>query len=149
IQRSLRLPENVRELSVKKPETILFEDLGVAVHGQGFANRAVTEDLAASYPPARAGLVNVGVLHTSVDGREGHDAYAPTTLETLRSKGYDYWALGHVHKREVLSEDPWVVFPGNLQGRHAKETGPKGATLVTIASGRIAAVEHRPVDVVR
>jgi DNA repair exonuclease SbcCD nuclease subunit len=70
-------------------------------------------------------------------------------VETLTSKGYDYWALGHVHKREVLHTEPWIVFPGNLQGRHAKETGAKGATLVTVASGRIASVEHRSLDVVR
>jgi DNA repair exonuclease SbcCD nuclease subunit len=149
IPKNLKLPENVRELSVKKPETILFEDLGVAVHGQGFATRAVTTDLARDYPQARPGFLNIGVLHTSVDGREGHDAYAPTTVETLAGKGYDYWALGHVHAREVLSTDPWIVFPGNLQGRHAKETGPKGATLVTAPSGRVERVEHRALDVVR
>ena len=71
-------------------------------------------------------------IHTSVDGREGHDPYAPTRLDVLRSKGHDYWALGHVHEREVLCRNPWVVFPGNLQGRHARETGAKGATLVEV-----------------
>jgi DNA repair protein SbcD/Mre11 len=149
IAKNLRLPDNVRELSVRKPETVIFDDLGVAVHGQGFATRAVTDDLAARYPEPVPGLVNIGVLHTSMDGREGHEPYAPTTLATLAARGYDYWALGHVHKREVLSRAPWVVFPGNLQGRHARETGPKGATLVTIAGGRIAEVEARALDVVR
>jgi DNA repair exonuclease SbcCD nuclease subunit len=70
-------------------------------------------------------------------------------VESLRNKGYDYWALGHVHRREVLSEDPWIVFPGNLQGRHARETGPKGATLLTMEGGRIENVVHRDLDVVR
>ncbi len=149
IAKNLRLPDNVRELSVRKPESIVYDELGVAVHGQGFATRAVTDDLAARYPAPVAGLVNIGVLHTSMDGREGHEPYAPTTLATLATRGYDYWALGHVHKREVLSRAPWVVFPGNLQGRHAKETGPKGATLVTVAGGRVAEVEARALDVVR
>ncbi len=149
VAKNLTMPGNVRELSVKKPQTFLFEDIGVAVHGQGFATRAVTDDLAARYPDPASGLVNIGVLHTSMDGREGHEPYAPTTLATLAARGYDYWALGHVHKREVLSKEPWVVFPGNLQGRHAKETGPKGATLVTVAGGRIASVEARALDVVR
>jgi DNA repair exonuclease SbcCD nuclease subunit len=70
-------------------------------------------------------------------------------VATLAGKGSDYWALGHVHRREVLCEEPWIVFPGNLQGRHAKETGPKGATLVTVEEGRVAAVEARALDVVR
>ena len=149
IHKHLPLPDNVLELSAKRPETRRFEQLGLAVHGQSFAQRAVSEDLADRYPVALSGLVNIGLLHTSADGREGHDAYAPCSVETLRNKGYDYWALGHVHAREVLSTEPWIVFPGNLQGRHARETGPKGATLITVDHGRIASVEARALDVVR
>ena len=92
---------------------------------------------------------NIGLLHTSLTGREGHEDYAPCTLDDLKSKGYDYWALGHVHKREIVSEDPWIVFPGNIQGRHIKETGAKGATLVTVEDGRITGVEERELDVLR
>ena len=149
ITKSLRLPDNVRELSSKKPETLELADAGTCVHGQSFAQKATTDDLAARYPDATRGAFNIGLLHTCLDGREGHDRYAPTTLETMRAKGYDYWALGHVHAREVLSTEPWVVFPGNLQGRHAKETGSKGASLVTVESGNVTSVEHRALDVVR
>jgi DNA repair exonuclease SbcCD nuclease subunit len=149
VAKALRLPDNVRELSARKPETIELADAGVVVHGQSFSQRVTTEDLASRYPDRTSGALNVGLLHTSLDGREGHEPYAPTSLETLRSKGYDYWALGHVHAREVISTDPWVVFPGNLQGRHARETGPKGATVVAVEDGRIVSVEHRPLDVVR
>jgi DNA repair exonuclease SbcCD nuclease subunit len=67
----------------------------------------------------------------------------------LRSKGYHYWALGHVHAREEVSQDPWIVYPGNIQGRHVRETGAKGCTLVTVEEGEITAVEHRALDVVR
>ncbi len=143
------LPENVRELSVKKPESVVFEDLGVAVHGQGFASREVTDNIAKAYPPPHKGALNIGLLHTSVDGREGHDSYAPCSVKELLALEYDYWALGHVHRREVLHRDPWVVFPGNLQGRHVRETGAKGATLVSVESGRIVEVEHRVLDVAR
>lgn len=74
--------------------------------------------------------------------------YAPTKLDVLRSKGYDYWALGHVHKREIVSDEPLVVFPGNTQGRHIRETGPKGCELVTLETGGLR-TEHRPLDVLR
>ncbi len=148
ISKELRLPENVQELSTRKPQSVLFEQLGVAVHGQGFARREVPEDLAAGYPAPVAGMFNVGLLHTSLTGRPGHAPYAPTTLEVLRGKGYDYWALGHVHAREVVCEQPLVVFPGNLQGRHARETGPKGATLIELQDGR-AEARHEVLDAVR
>jgi DNA repair exonuclease SbcCD nuclease subunit len=145
----LRLPENVRELSYKKPDTFVLEELGVAVHGQGFDTREVTIDLSSRYPEPRRGLFNIGLLHTALEGRAGHATYAPCRLSALVDRGYDYFALGHVHTREVLSEKPWIVFPGNLQGRHARETGSKGATLVTVENEQVGSVEHRALDEVR
>jgi len=149
LTKHLRLPANVQELPTRKPATVELPDLGVTVHGQGFPKRAVTEDLAARYPDPVPGVLNVGLLHTALGGRPGHARYAPTSAEVLRQRGYDYWALGHVHTREVVSEDPWIVFPGNLQGRHLRETGAKGATVVEVRDGRIAQVGHRVLDVVR
>ena len=149
ITRTLPWPENVHVFSTKKPETWALDDLGVVIHGQGFATRKVTEDLAAAYPDPVAGVLNIGLLHTALDGRAGHDTYAPTTADALARKGYAYWALGHVHAREIVREDPWVVFPGNLQGRHIRETGAKGAMVVDVKGTKIASVEHRALDVVR
>lgn len=146
--RSLRLPEGVHVLSADAPETVVFEDLGLAVHGQSFARIAETDDIAARYPAALRGLVNVGLLHTALEGRRGHDRYAPTTVARLRDKGYDYWALGHVHRREVVATDPYIVFPGNLQSRQIRESGAKGATLID-AGTVITGVRHVPVDVLR
>ena len=150
ISRTLRLPDNVRELPTGAPGTFALEEHGVAIHGQGFAHREVREDLSAAFPEARRGCFNIGLLHTNVvGGRPGHENYAPSTLGGLASKGYDYWALGHVHERAVLCEAPWVVFPGNIQGRHVRETGEKGCTLVTVDGGEVLAVEHRALDVLR
>ena len=149
ITKALTPPDNVRYLSTKEPETVLLEEHRVAIHGQGFATQVVDKDLSANYPAAVAGKFNLGMLHTSLDGREGHAPYAPCSADGLRSKGYDYWALGHVHKREVVSEDPWIVFPGCLQGRHARETGAKGCSLVTVDEGMVKSVVHQPMDVVR
>lgn len=149
ITKNMPLPDNVTLFSARKPQSVKLDDLGVIIHGQSYSSRAVTENLASQYPQNDSNYFNIGLLHTSLTGREGHEDYAPCTLDELKSKGYDYWALGHVHKREIVSEDPWIVFPGNIQGRHIKETGAKGATLVTVEEGRITEVEERELDVLR
>jgi len=149
LRKHLRMPENVRELRHSKPESVAFEDLNLVVHGQGFPEAAVKNDLTRNYPAPVAGAVNVGLLHTALDGREGHAPYAPCTLAGLVDRGYDYFALGHVHAHEIVSRTPWVVYPGNLQGRHAKELGPKGAVVVGFDSAKVTSVEHRALDVVR
>ena len=147
ITRIMPLPGNVTLFPHKKPHSVILDDLGVIIHGQSYSSRAVTENLASQYPQHDADSFNIGLLHTSLTGREGHEDYAPCTVDDLKSKGYDYWALGHVHKREIVSEDPLIIFPGNIQGRHIKETGAKSATMVTVEDGRITAVEERELDV--
>jgi DNA repair exonuclease SbcCD nuclease subunit len=137
LTKSLNLPDNVAVFDARKPKTLVWNDLGVALHGQSFEQRETRDDLAANYPPARSALFNLGVLHTALDGRPGHAPYAPTRLDTLRAKGYDYWALGHVHARETVCDSPPIVYPGNPQGRHARETGPKGCELVTVEDGAL------------
>jgi DNA repair exonuclease SbcCD nuclease subunit len=149
ISKSLRLPDNVHLFSTKQPETVTLDALGVAIHGQGYHTRALAENIARNYPQALPHYLNIGLLHTSLTGRQGHEPYAPCSLDDLKARGYDYWALGHIHQREEVSPSPWIVFPGNIQGRHIHETGAKGATLVRVEEGRIAAVEHRDLDVLR
>ena len=149
ITRQLRLPGNVALFSTRHPETEIVEEFDVALHGQGFARPKVSEDLSAAYPERDPALFNIGLLHTSLDGRPGHDPYAPCSVDGLRAKGYDYWALGHVHQREIVSEEPWIIYPGNLQGRHVRESGAKGCTLVTVDDGELVSQEHRALDVLR
>lgn len=149
ITKNLPLPTNVHSFSVRSVGTETIESLRVAVHGRGFANRHVADNVALSYPPALPGYFNIGVLHTSLTGRDGHDVYAPCSIQDLQRAGYDYWALGHIHKREIVADNPAIVFPGNLQGRHARETGEKGATLVSVVDGRITAIEALTLDAAR
>lgn len=148
--KGLRLPENVHVFPVRKPKTIRLDDLGVALHGQGFATKAVTQDLTAAYPAAIPSCYNIGLLHTSLTGYEGHDTYAPCTVEGLQQLGYDYWALGHIHQLQcVRAADPAIWYPGNIQGRHIRETDKKGCLLVTVHEGGHHEVDFRALDVLR
>ncbi len=149
ITKTLRLPENVHLFPSNQPATHTMDSLNVAIHGQSFATPAVKKDLSLLYPTPLPGYFNTGLLHTCASGREGHEPYAPCTVEGLRSKGYDYWALGHVHQHEVLWDDPWIIFPGNIQGRHIRETGPKGCVLVTVDDRGRPKIEFKPLDVIR
>lgn len=132
LTKSLPLPENVHVFSHQKAETFLLAEKNVAIHGQSFGTADLKDDISLDYPLPLPGKFNIGVLHTCASGREGHDSYAPCRLDALVSKGYQYWALGHVHKREVLHSDPPVIFPGNIQGRHIRETGEKGCFLISV-----------------
>ncbi|MFM2416486.1 MAG: hypothetical protein RL385_1209 [Pseudomonadota bacterium] len=145
----LSLSDNVHMFRADAAETIALETLGVSIHGQSYGQRDVKDNLALGYPEPRSGHFNVGLLHTACTGRAGHEAYAPCSVEELTRRGYDYWALGHVHAHEVLSSAPHVVFSGNLQGRSVRETGPKGAVVVRVAHGRVQSAEHRALDSVR
>lgn len=105
------------------------------VHGISYARRDVSENLALGFRRTADPGPQIGLLHANVGGVSDHAAYAPCTLHDLEHAGLDYWALGHIHKRAVLrAGQPWVVYPGNLQGRSPKpsETGPKGALIVDL-----------------
>lgn len=149
MSKKLALPPNVHVFDARKAGTFRIESLRVALHGRSFKDAATTENLAVGYPPPEPGWLNIGVLHTALEGNAAHATYAPCSLAELNAKGYDYWALGHVHEYAVLQRDPWVVFPGNLQGRHIRETGPRGAVLVTADETGVQAVERLLVDVLR
>lgn len=150
ISKKLTLPENVHVFSTRTTESVEVPGHPVVIHGRGFPNRGVPENIVLEYPSAVANRFNLGLLHTSLTGRSGHDTYAPCSETDLRQKGYGYWALGHIHQPEVISQDPWIVFSGNCQGRDARETGPRGCRLVTINDAlMVENAEWRDLDVVR
>lgn len=116
----------------------------VAIHGVSFLKPHAPESLLSRFKPPVEGAINVGLLHTSLAGAEGHDRYAPCSVAELAAMGFDYWALGHVHKRRVHLDHPAVVMPGIPQGRDINESGQKSASLVSIGEdGRAQIVEHR------
>lgn len=149
VTRHLTAPEGVYKLKSAKCETVRFDDLGVAIHGRSYKDAATTEDIASTYCPPVPGMLNVALLHTALGGHDGHANYAPCSLGELQASGHDYWALGHVHEHAIRSDHPHVVFAGNTQGRHVRETGAKGAVVVRVEEGSIVHAEHRATDEVR
>ena len=152
--RSLTLPDNVHVFSSRKAETFAIESLKVAIHGRSFRQKATTENMVPNYPEPVPGWLNIGVLHTALEGNAEHATYAPCTVSELEAKGYQYWALGHVHERSILPEhrqagQTVIAFPGNLQGRHIREQGARGALLVTAQADEITDIQLLEVDVLR
>jgi DNA repair exonuclease SbcCD nuclease subunit len=133
-------------------ETVVVEVGGqpvVSISGISFPKRDVRSNLARRLEPGAPGLFRIGLLHSNVGSNTGHDPYAPCELSELRSSGMSYWALGHVHTRQVMSEEPHVVYPGNPQGRSVRETGERGCYLVRVDDQHEVALEFLPLDVVR
>ena len=147
--RGLELPDNVQVFSSRKAETFRIESRKVALHGRSFKVAATTENLLPGYPEPVAGWLNIGVLHTALEGNAEHARYAPCSVAELQAKGYQYWALGHVHEHWVQRGDVTIAYPGNLQGRHIRELGARGALLVTAEDGEITELERLEVDVLR
>lgn len=147
--KKLQLPDNVFTFESRKAHTFRIDHLNVALHGRSFREAATTENLASGYPAPLPGMFNIGVLHTALGVHATHANYAPCTLDELHAKGYQYWALGHVHEYQMWQGASTVVFPGNLQGRHIRETGPRGAVLVSADDAGVQQVERLFVDVLR
>ena len=146
ISRAITLPPSVHIFPSNRAGTLRLDGLRVALHGRSFQSRAVEENLSLTYPAALPGWFNLGILHTSCTGHAAHETYAPCSVSDLTARGYDYWALGHIHEYAELSRDPWIVFPGNLQGRSVRECGEKGAVVVEVADGRVTGVTRLALD---
>ncbi|RPJ62019.1 MAG: DNA repair exonuclease, partial [Acidobacteria bacterium] len=148
-------PEGVKVFADDRVEIVPVERAGerlAVVYGMSYARRDVTENLALRFMRQPGPGPHLALLHCNLGSDPDYPAYAPCTLEDLRQSGMDYWALGHVHQRRVvIEEEPWVVYPGNLQGRSPKasERGKKGPTLVRVEGGRIRSVQFEPVPHVR
>jgi len=141
----LALPDGVHVFAtdrVDRVEVVRDGEVVAAVYGRSFGRAAETANLALGYRRDATDPLAIGVLHANVGSNNEYDPYAPATLEDLRSSGMDYWALGHIHKQEVLARDPWVVYAGSPQGLNPKETGPHGCYVVEVTQGGAISVEH-------
>ncbi|WP_460272148.1 metallophosphoesterase family protein [Celeribacter sp. ULVN23_4] len=136
---TLDLPSHVHVFDARGGKEKLVDD--VWIHGVSFTDRHAPDSLLPRFKAPVPGAVNIAMLHSSLAGAAGHDVYAPCSLADLSGIGFEYWALGHIHKRQIHSDAPWVVMPGIPQGRDIGEAGPKSATLLTIDQGRIDVTE--------
>jgi DNA repair exonuclease SbcCD nuclease subunit len=144
ITRELTPPESVRIFGGRADFVLLPSALGdVAVHGISFAQPHAPDTLLPKYKPPVQGAFNIGLMHTSLDGAPGHDVYAPCSAAKLDDSGFDYWALGHIHKRSELRGRATIVMPGMPQGRDINEAGAKSLSLVTVSDDRSIHIEAR------
>lgn len=149
ITRELTLPEGVHVFS-NKDKPIPMKDGAVAIHGVSFKDAQAPESLLPKYQPGTPGIIDIGAMHTSLDGSPYHDVYAPCSTADLAAHGYAYWALGHIHKRSVTRHDDCtIVMPGIPQGRHINEDGLKSVSLVTVDANGACEIEERHVAPVR
>ena len=126
-------PNNVTIFSdeVSTSELVTNDGQNVGITGFSYYQNHVTEDMVQNYPDRKSYDYQIGILHAGI----GDGNYAPFSVSELLTKGYDYWALGHIHKREVLHENPWVIYPGDTQGRNQNELEQKGFYIVTVENG--------------
>ncbi|EAD8960021.1 exonuclease SbcCD subunit D [Listeria monocytogenes] len=132
----LALPSNVHVFSEQVEVMSHKTATGVSVNIYGFSynERHIRSSRVGEYKIQGDADFHIALLHGSeVSSSEEHDVYAPFRVQEISRKGFDYWALGHIHKRQLLAESPSIYYPGNIQGRNRKESGEKGASIVTLS----------------
>jgi len=151
ITNELTFPDSVKVFTPKAEAVDLkrsSSELPVVVHGLSFRDRHAPDSLVRKYRPMVEGSVNIGLMHTSLGGTEGHNVYAPCSIRDLTETGFNYWALGHIHKRSVELGRTTIVMPGIPQGRDINESGPKSVTLVTVNDDRSIILEEKFTSIV-
>lgn len=140
---SIPYPPNVHEFGTE-PEYIELDGLdGIEIVGASFADWHEERNLP-SLVKGSPDAFTVACMHCDVDSVGAQYDYSPCRLSDMSGRGVDYWAIGHVHKRAVLSQNPYVVYPGNIQGRKVTESGEKGCYLVTVDGGRVSELRFVP-----
>ena len=151
-QAQLDFPKEAYRFGKNAESVPLWDHLpeAVLVHGISYPTRIVQDNLIPRFQELKKAEFNIGLVHANVDSNPNHDPYAPCSLADLKATGYDYWALGHVHTKNILNSDhPKVVYPGNPQGRHSNETGERGIFIVDVDENGSISTKFRPVDLVR
>jgi exonuclease SbcD len=147
-----RAPENLTVFGAGEVEARAVSLGGepvAQVYGISYARRDTFDNLAARFRRIDAPGIHIGVLHCNAGSQPEHAPYSPCAVADLAASGMDYWALGHIHRHQVLCERPWIVYPGCLQASKANELGPRGAVVVEAAGAAVRRVEFVALDQVR
>ncbi|NPE28655.1 phosphoesterase [Methanococcoides sp. SA1] len=150
---SLEWPDNVKVFGGDNVEAVSVEKNGevvAAINGISYATKHIQENLAKRFQQKGSGSpFTIGMLHCTVGSGEGHEPYAPCTIQDLKETNYDYWALGHIHYPQVMETEPYIVYSGNPQGRDPGELGARGCMVVEVDKKGNTNVDFVPVDSVR
>lgn len=120
---ALSLPENVVVFDRPEARTVAAVTGGgtpYRIVGSGYDRRWIEEDVVSSYPEKQDEIITLGMAHTGLE--DPH--YMPVSRTTLQDKGYDYFALGHLHDRQRITER--IAYAGSIVGLDETETGPRG-----------------------
>ncbi|MCR4289138.1 MAG: DNA repair exonuclease [Candidatus Scalindua sp.] len=145
----IKYPENVHLLESDKVDKVTIEKNGkviTTIFGISYGIREVTENLSLKFLAKAKDTVSIGMLHANVGSKKEHAAYSPCTINDLKAANMDIWLLGHIHTPEVLCDNPLILYPGNIQGRHINEDGPRGCYIIMIDSSRKISYEFKPVQ---
>jgi DNA repair exonuclease SbcCD nuclease subunit len=149
---SIDWPDGIHVFSGTEVESIVVTKDGeriAIIHGISYVHQDEQRNLTQHFKKNDNRLFHIGLLHCNAGNNKEHAPYAPCTLQDLMNAGMDYWALGHVHKKCILSETPFIVYSGNTQGRSIRETGERGCYLVTVDSNGQPHPKFHPIDAAR
>lgn len=151
---AIELPANVKIFGSVRVESCIAELQGApiaAISGISYQAKEEKRNLARMFASHAIpeGLFSIGLVHANLGSSTGHAPYAPCSMKDLSLDSVDYWALGHVHQKRIAGEEPYIVYPGNIQGRSFTEQGERGAYLVRVRGGAVASLDFRPLDAVR
>ena len=145
----IQYPENVHLLAGNKVEQVPIEKNGkiiTTLFGISYKVREVAENLSLKFQVKEKDTISIGLLHANVGSRKEHASYAPCSINDLKAANMDIWLLGHIHTPEILCDDPLILYPGNIQGRHINEDGPRGCYIIKIDSSCKISYEFKPVQ---
>lgn len=128
-------PDNVLLFSKEEVQTKsiqLKNGDSVSISGFSYEHQWIERSMIPDFPKRQTeSTFHIGFYHG-----DNTSNYAPFSYSDL-PHSYEYWALGHIHKSEVVSERPFAVYPGTPQGHTKKDYQTKGVVYVDITrSGR-------------
>ena len=129
----LSFPDNVTIFNSDKLEKVELEDLNICIYGLSFLKKYYNEDIL-EIPKLDKTKTNILLLHCDLLNPNGN--YLPVSKSKLEKSGFDYCALGHIHKSVKLSNNS--VYPGSLEPHDFSEKGYHGYIFGQIEDKKIS-----------